>query len=78
MVDVIVLIISIIAAAVVAGALGVFIGIKLRKSTAEKEIGSAEEEANRIVADAMKNAEAKKKELVLEGKEDIIGSNRLW
>ena len=71
MVDVIVLIISIIAAAVVAGALGVFIGIKLRKSTAEKEIGSAEEEANRIVADAMKNAEAKKKELVLEGKEEV-------
>ena len=51
--------------------MGVFIGITIRKNTAEKEIGSAEEEARRIVSDAIKNAEAKKKELVLEGKEEV-------
>ena len=71
MVSTVVLIICIIVSVIVAGAIGVFAGITLRKNTAEKEIGSAEEEANRIVADAMKTAEAKKKEMVLEGKEEI-------
>ena len=37
----------------------------------KKEIGSAEEEAKRIVSDAIKSAEAKKKEVVLEGKDEI-------
>ena len=67
----VVFVLILVAAALVAGALGVFIGITIRKNTAEKEIGSAEEEARRIVSDAIKNAEAKKKELVLEGKEEV-------
>lgn len=71
MVPVAVLIICIAAGVIVAGALGIFIGITIRKNTAEKEIGSAEEEARRIISDAMKTGEAKKKELVLEGKEEI-------
>ncbi len=71
MVSVVILIIGIVAAAVVGIALGIFVGITIRKNTAEKEIGSAEEEAKRIVSDAIKNAEAKKKELVLEGKEEV-------
>ncbi len=71
MVSVVILIIGIVAAAVVGIALGIFVGITVRKNTAEKEIGSAEEEAKRIVSDAIKNAEAKKKELVLEGKEEV-------
>lgn len=71
MVSAVVLIICIIVSVAVAGLIGVFAGIALRKNTAEKEIGSAEEEANRIIADAMKTAEAKKKEMVLEGKEEI-------
>ncbi len=56
-------IILIIVALLAGGAAGIFIGITVRKNTAEKEIGSAEEEAKRIVSDAIKNAEAKKKEL---------------
>ena len=64
-------IICIIAALLVGGAIGVFVGIAIRKSIAEKEIGSAEEEARKIVAEAMKNAEAKKKEIVLEGKDEV-------
>ena len=48
-----------------------FAGIAIRKNSAEKEIGSAEEEAKRIVSDAIKSAEAKKKEVVLEGKDEI-------
>ena len=38
---------------------------------AEDAIGGAEQEAKRIVSDAIKTAEAKKKEMVLEGKDEI-------
>ena len=64
-------IICIVAALIIGGAIGVFAGIAIRKNSAEKEIGSAEEEAKRIVSDAIKSAEAKKKEVVLEGKDEI-------
>lgn len=64
-------IICIVAALLAGGAIGVFAGINIRKNTAEKEIGSAEEEANRIVSEAIKTAEAKKKEIVLEGKDEV-------
>ena len=64
-------IICIVAALLVGAAIGVFFGIQLRKSTAEKEIGSAEEEAKKIVSDAIKTAEAKKKEIILEGKDEV-------
>ncbi len=67
----IVAIICIVVAAVAGIALGVLLGIKIRKNTAEKEIGSAEEEAKRIVAEAIKTGEAKKKEAVLEGKDEV-------
>lgn len=42
-----------------------------RKKIAEAAIGSAEQEANRIISDAIAGAEAKKKEIVLEGKDEI-------
>ena len=57
--------------AVVAGLLCFFAGMNHRKKTAEYTIGSAEQEAKRIVSDAIKTAEAKKKEAVLEGKDEI-------
>ncbi len=60
-----------VAAAVVAGGLAFFLGIHYRKSKAEAAIGSAEQEAKRIVGDAVKNAEARKKEIVLEGKDEV-------
>nr|WP_322199858.1 ribonuclease Y [Acutalibacter sp. M00204] len=53
------------------GAGGFFLGYHYRKSKAEATIGSAEEEAKRIVGDAVKTAEARKKEIVLEGKDEI-------
>ncbi len=66
------IVILLIAIALIAGAaFGIFLGIRIRKNTAEKEIGSAEDEAKRIVEDAIKAAEAKKKEVVLEGKEEV-------
>ena len=69
-------IICIVAALVVGGVVGVFTGIKVRKNTAEKEIGSAEEEAKRIVSEAIKTGEAKKKEAVLEGKDEVQNRER--
>ena len=51
---------------------GLIIGIAYRKKVAEKAIGSAEEQAKKIVNDAMHEAEAKKKESLLEAKEEIL------
>ena len=42
-----------------------------RKRTAEKEIGSAEEEAKRIINESIKSAENKKREMMVEAKEEI-------
>ncbi len=66
-----IVIISVVAAAIVFGLAGVFIGIAYRKNVAEKQIGSAEQEANKIVSEAMKTAEAKKKAAILEGKDEV-------
>ena len=67
--------IVVIAVVVIASAVAAFIlGVAYRKKAAEEVIGSAEQEATRIVNDAMKAAEAKKKETILEGKDEL---NRL-
>lgn len=47
-----------------------FIGYFLRKYVAEAKIGSAEQEAKRLVEDAQKASEAKKRETLLEAKEE--------
>ena len=64
-------IILIVVALILGLGIGVAIGNAYRKKVAEAEIGSAEQEAKRIVTEAMKTAEAKKKEAVLEGKDEI-------
>ncbi|MEW6723644.1 MAG: ribonuclease Y [Bacillota bacterium] len=53
------------------GAVGVVIGYQTRRRIAEAKIASAEEEARRIISEAIKEGEAKKKETVLEAKEDV-------
>lgn len=58
-------------AAVVVGILAFALGMAYRKHKAEAAVGSAEQEAKRIIGDAVKAAEAKKKEIVLEGKDEI-------
>ena len=65
------IVISIVVTAIVAGAVCFVLGSNHRKRKAEAEIGSAEEQAKRILSDAMKVAEAKKKEAVLEAKDEI-------
>ena len=64
-------VITIIAFIVALGA-GAFAGITYRKKVAEAEIGSAEVQAKKIIDEGIKQAETKKKELLLEAKEDII------
>ena len=61
-------------AAVVGIVIGFFVGYNNRRKKAEREIGSAEEEAQRIRKDAQKLAETMKKEALLEAKEEIIQS----
>ena len=59
---VIILIIIAVAAAVVFGVGGFFVGNLTRKKSTENTIGSAQQEANRILSEANKSAEAAKKE----------------
>ena len=56
---------------VVAFAVAFFLGVTYRKKVAEREIMSAEDEAKRIINDAIKNAESKKREALVEAKEEI-------
>ena len=58
-------------AAIVCAVLGFIFGSVHRRRSAEATIGSAEDEARRILNDAMKNAESKKKEALLEAKDEI-------
>lgn len=46
-------------------------GIEHRKQKAEAEIGSAEQEAKRIVSEAQRVGEGKKREILLEAKEEV-------
>ena len=52
-------------------AVGVVIGFLYRKSVAEKAIGDAETEATRIINEAIKAGETKKRESILEAKDEI-------
>ncbi len=58
--------------AVVLAVIGFFAGSAYRRKTSEATLGSAEEEAKRILSDAMKTAEAKKKEALVEAKDEIF------
>ena len=62
----------VVVAAAVCGALGYYFGGENRKRTAEAKIGSAEEEAKRIVNDAIKAAEQKRKETIIEAKDEAF------
>ncbi len=57
--------------ALVCAVVGFLSGSIYRRKSAEATIGSAEDEARRILNDAIKNAEQKKKEALLEAKDEI-------
>ncbi len=52
--------------------IGFIAGLLYRKKISEREIGSAEMQAKRILEDGIKAAETKKKEALLEAKEEIL------
>ena len=68
----IVVVVLVLVVAAVAGALGFYLGGENRKRTAEAKLGSAEEEAKRIVNDAIKAAEQKRKETIIEAKDEAF------
>lgn len=65
-------IILLVSTAIFSGVVCFFAGINHRKKSAENEIGSAEKEAKRLVTEAILEAEAKKKAIILEGKDEIL------
>ncbi|MGI5887768.1 MAG: ribonuclease Y [Oscillospiraceae bacterium] len=65
-------IVTAVIAAIISGVIFYFAGISHRKRVAEAEIGSAEEEAKRIINDAVKAADTKRKEIVVEAKDEIF------
>ncbi len=60
------------AIALVLAIIGFAIGQLYRRKSAEASIGSAEAEAKRILGDAIKTAETKKKEMLIEAKDEIF------
>ena len=68
----IVLVLVAVVAIAVGVAAGFFLGQSYRRKTAEAKIGSAEEEAMRIVNDAIKTAEQKRKETATEAKVEAL------
>lgn len=64
-------IIAVVAAAVIFGVVGFILGGIHRRKVAEASIGSATEEATRIVNQAVQTAENKKRESILEAKDEI-------
>ena len=59
-------------AGVVAAAIAFFAGVSYRRKTAEAKIGSAEEEAKRLINDAMKAAQQQRKEALIEAKDEAF------
>ena len=62
--------------AVAALPIGVIAGINYRRRVAEAEIGSAEEQARRILEDGIKAADTKKKEVLIEAREEILRTKK--
>ncbi len=65
-------IIWVIVIGIAAALVGIAVGFLIRKSIAEKKIGSAEAQARHILEDAIKNAESAKKESIISAKEEIF------
>ena len=62
--------------AVAALPIGFIAGINYRRRIAEAEIGSAEEQARKILEDGIKAADTKKKEVLIEAREEILRTKK--
>ena len=69
--DLIIAIILIVVGTVAGLGIGIGIGMAARKKIAEREIGSAEQEATRLINEAIRSGESRKKEMLLEAKDEI-------
>ena len=69
--DLFLAIILIAVAAAVGIGIGFASGVGYRKKFAEREIGSAEQEATRLINEAIRSGESRKKEMLLEAKDEI-------
>ncbi len=65
-------ILAVVVVALIVGVLMFIAGFIYRKKASEKQIGSAKEEAKRIINEAVKTAATKKKEALLEGREALM------
>ena len=68
-------VIAVLITLVVAVPITYFVSISNHKKTVEAKIGSAEERARKIIDDALKTAETKKREALLEVKEESLKTN---
>ena len=69
--DPILAIVLIVAGTAVGIGVGFGTGMAYRKKVAEREIGSAEQEATRLINEAIRSGESRKKEMLLEAKDEI-------
>ena len=69
--DLVLAIVLIVLALAVGIGIGIGVGIAIRKKVAEREIGSAEAEATRLINEAIRSGENRKKEMLLEAKDEI-------
>ena len=58
--------------AIATAAAGVYGGYQYRKQASEKKIGRTEEYAKNLLEDAQRKADEKKKETILEAKEEVL------
>ena len=64
MVGIIPFAVCVIAAFLIGAVIAFFLGVEYRKKSAEATLGSAEEEAKKLISDAIKTSESKKKEVM--------------
>ncbi len=64
-------IVLIVVAAAIGIGVGIALGMGIRKKFAEREIGSAEAEATRLINEAIRSGENRKKEMLLEARDEI-------
>ena len=55
-----------------AATLGLVVGAGVHRATASKRMGDADELAKRIVEEARKEAQAQKKEMLLQGQDELF------
>ena len=69
--DLVLSIVLIVLALAVGLGIGIGVGVVIRKRVAEREIGSAEAEATRLINEAIRSGENRKKEMLVEAKDEI-------